>query len=372
MRFVYILLSAALFIFGCSSNNGGDRSQFVFDSDSLIYSPKSYVCYKTLNNIVVDGDIATKEWEGAPWSDLFVDIEGDKRDKPLQDTRVKMLWNDTYLYIAADLKETDVWAYLTERESAVFYDNDFEVFIDPDGDSHTYFEYEVNALGTIWDRLLIKPYRDMGSPALSGWNFNGMQSAVKVYGTINDGDDIDQGWTVELAIPISSVCEGVGGGRFRAGDQWRVNFSRVEWATQFREGKYHKVANPNTGVMGDGSEYNWVWSPQGMVNMHAPETWGFVQFSDIVVGRGTEKFMHKGNEDVRWALRRLYYRQRDWAQAKGAYATNLKDLRVDEIKVEGLKFEPKLSNSATKYEIFAEGFDGKKLYLTSDGKIIIE
>lgn len=343
---------------------------FVF-SDTLSYTPKGYVCYKTLNNIVVDGDIRTHEWAEVPWSDMFVNIEGENGQKPLQDTRVKMLWNDTYLYIAAELKEKDVWAYLTERESAVFYDNDFEVYIDPDGDSHTYFELEVNAIGTIWDLLLIKPYRDMSNPALSSWNFNGMQSAVKVYGTINDGGDVDEGWTVELALPIRSITESTNITP-RGGDQWRINFSRVEWMTQFREGKYHKVANPVTGIAGNGSEFNWVWSPQGVVNMHAPETWGFVQFSDIVVGRGEEEFSYNRNEDVRWALRRLYYRQRDWAAATGAYATNLKDLRVNEIKVDGLNFTPKLSNSSTKYEISVDGFDGKKLYLLSDGKIIIE
>ena len=35
---------------------------------------------------------------------------------------------------------------------------------------------------------------------------------------------------------------------------------------------------------------NWVWSPQGEINMHIPEMWGQVQFSQITVGCGEEEF----------------------------------------------------------------------------------
>jgi hypothetical protein len=43
--------------------------------------------------------------------------------------------------------------------SVIFHDNDFEVFIDPDGDNWQYYEIEVNARGQVWDLLLIRPYR---------------------------------------------------------------------------------------------------------------------------------------------------------------------------------------------------------------------
>ena len=62
-----------------------------------------------------------------------------------------MLWDDEYFYFAAELIEDQIWATLTERDSVIFYDNDFEIFIDPDGDSHQYYEFEINALNTVWD-----------------------------------------------------------------------------------------------------------------------------------------------------------------------------------------------------------------------------
>jgi hypothetical protein len=55
------------------------------------------------------------------------------------------------------------------------------------------------------------------------------------------------------------------------GDEWRVNFSRVEWDVAIVDGKYQKVP--------DRPEHNWVWTPQGVIDMHQPETWGYVVFA---------------------------------------------------------------------------------------------
>ena len=51
-----------------------------------------------------------------------------------------MLWDDEYLYVGAVLQEEDIKARLTQRDTIIYYDNDFEVFIDPDSDGHNYFE----------------------------------------------------------------------------------------------------------------------------------------------------------------------------------------------------------------------------------------
>ncbi|GAX79277.1 hypothetical protein CEUSTIGMA_g6717.t1 [Chlamydomonas eustigma] len=58
------------------------------------------------------------------------------------------------------------------------------------------------------------------------------------------------------------------------GDQWRINFSSVQWdVTWDKENKVYVKDPP------DQSKNNWVWSPQWEVNMHKPELWGYVQFS---------------------------------------------------------------------------------------------
>ncbi len=174
------------------------------------------------------------------------------------------------------LEEPQVWATLTQHDSVVFHDNDFEVFIDPDGDNHEYYEIEINALNTEWDLFLKKPYRD-GGPAVNEWEIPGLKTAVHVSGTLNDPTDSDKFWSVELAIPWKSLAEHAH--RHvppRDGDQWRINFSRVEWRHEIVDGKYRKIP--------DLPEDNWVWSPQGKVDMHRPEHWGYIQFSTAMPG----------------------------------------------------------------------------------------
>lgn len=207
----------------------------------------------------------------APWTDEFVDIEGDQKPPPRFRTRAKMMWDDQFFYIAAEMEEPHVWGTLTEHDSVIFQDNDFEVFIDPDGDAARYFEFEINALNTTWDLYLGKAYRD-GGPADNSWETYAT-TAVKVQGTLNDPNDTDQGWTLEIAFPWECFTEN--GGMPcppRPGDTWRVNFSRVEWVTDIVDGRYEKRA----GLPED----NWVWTPQGVIDMHQPEHWGYVEFVD--------------------------------------------------------------------------------------------
>jgi hypothetical protein len=239
-------------------------------------TPRHYVAPFTTSAPAIDGRLDDRAWASASWSDNFVDIEGAVRPVPRLRTRIKMLWDSTTLYIAAQLEEPDLWATIAERDAVIFRDNDFEVFLDPDGDARSYFELETNALGTVWDLFLPRAYRDGGS-ARNAWNISGLRSAVRLAGTLNQSRDRDSGWTVELAIPIGDLrTPEVTTAVPRVGDVWRVNFSRVEWDLRAEGEGYVKVTDPATGR--PRAEHNWVWSPQGMVDMHQPERWGFVEF----------------------------------------------------------------------------------------------
>src|SRR5438067_10817881 len=147
--------------------------------------PRGYVCYRTANPPVINGRLSEPDWLAAPWTEDFLDIEGTAKAKPRYRTRAKMLWDDEHLYVGAELEEPHVWATLTAHDSVIFRDPDFEVFIDPDGDNHQYYEMEINALNTEWDLRLVKPYRD-GGPALNEWNIAGLVTCVHVDGTLND------------------------------------------------------------------------------------------------------------------------------------------------------------------------------------------
>lgn len=218
----------------------------------------------------IDGDITKSPWNEVAWSEDFVDIEGDIRPKPRFRTRMKMFWSRHGLHIAAEMEEPHLWATLTEHDSVIFHDNDFEVFIDPDSDGYAYGELEINALNTTWDLLLIRPYREKGR-GVDGWEIQGLKSAVKLFGTLNDPSDKDQGWTLEILIPWHSMEEiSMKDSPPKNGDRWKINFSRVQWQPEIVEGKYIKPKGQK--------EDNWVWSPMGVVDMHLPKIWGEVEF----------------------------------------------------------------------------------------------
>ncbi len=337
------------------------------DFEAAAFAPKQYVAYRAAPGMAIDGKLDEPSWSAAPWTDAFVDIEGDRRPLPHFRTRAKMLWDAEYFYVAADMEEPDVWATLTERDSVIFRDNDFEVFIDPDGDTHAYYELEVNALGTVWDLMLIKPYRD-GGPALNAWDIAGLRSAVAVRGTINRPGDKDEGWSVEIAMPWTILREAAAGHKPpQPGDRWRVNFSRVHWQLDVTDGRYTKRLKP--GSADPLPESNWVWSPQGAINMHMPERWGVVQFSRLGPGTTTEAFVEDPNDRVKWALRRLYYRQRAYRTANSRYAATLDALKPLEVRVEGLDFQPVMHATPSLYEITAKGFDGTVVHIDQDGRV---
>jgi hypothetical protein len=332
------------------------------------FEPRSYVCYRAASPVAIDGEVDEPVWDKAPWSDTFVDIEGRLRPKPRFRTMVKMLWDDSYFYIAAYLEEPDLWATLTRRDSIIFQDNDFEVFIDPDGDTHAYYELEMNALNTVWDLLLLKPYRD-GGPAVHSWDIQGLKTAVKLAGTLNRPGDRDKGWFLEIALPWDVLKEcAAPKSAPKAGDQWKVNFSRVEYRLSTARGSYEKVKDAAGKPL---PEDNWVWSPMGLVNIHYPEMWGRVQFSGKVAGRGRDSFHEKPEEEVQWALRRIYYRQWALRAEKGAFASDWKalGLKDKDFKCGGFAFPPQIQATESGFEAAYRAKDGRAWRIFQDGRV---
>ena len=293
------------------------------------WQPRWYRCLRAATAPMIDGRLDDPAWTAVPWTDPFVDIEG--QAAPRFTTRTKLTWDHHALYIAAELADPHVWATLTDRDAVIFEDNDFEVFLDPDGDHHLYGELEINALGTVWDLLLVRPYRD-GGPALDGWDIAGLETAVHVDGTLDDPSNTDGGWTVEIAIPWAALVELA---HDRAcpphpGDTWRLNFSRVQWEHRIESGAYVKTPVDGRGWKG---EDNWVWSPQGLVAMHAPERWGFVTF---VENAGAAVADPRDEARVAYELLMpLYYAQREYHEKHGGFATRLADLATLPVDVHG-------------------------------------
>lgn len=263
---------------------------------------------------ILDGNLNDSCWGKCAPSTLFEDIEGKNKEDTshlILPTYVKACYDQNYLYLGATLIEPHISASLTTRDTFIFYDNDFEVFLDPDGDHHNYAEIEVNALNTVWDLFLTKPYKDQGV-AITAWDIHGLKTAVKIDGTLNVANDLDTAWFVEMAIPFKALGACGVTSMPKLNSNWRVNFSRVEWAYTRHLNSYKKIPHS--------SESNWVWSPTGIIAIHHPERWGYLVFVEHTPTQNgpTDPIVNELND--------IYYAQRAHYQNARHYCTDIKRL----------------------------------------------
>ena len=281
-----------------------------------------------------------------------------------------MLWDDEYFYVAAEMEEPDLWGTLTERDSVIFHDNDFEVFIDPDGDTHAYYELEVNALGTPWDLMLIKPYRD-GGRAIDAWDIAGLQVGVDVRGTLNRPGDRDDGWSdrdrdavarfFARRRPIGSRRSPAitGASTFRA-SSGRSTSPDGRYAKRLKPGTQGSAARETTGCGARRARSTCTCPSAGVTSSSRR----------LAAGSGTEAFVDDPNERVKWALRRLYYRQRDVSRRdERATPPTLDALEGAEHSRRRPRVPPSAARDAVALRDRRAGFDGAIVHIDQDGRV---
>ncbi|MFK7933307.1 MAG: carbohydrate-binding family 9-like protein, partial [Saprospiraceae bacterium] len=104
------------FLFLCLSQFATAQEKLNYEHP-IPFAPREYVCYRTTEALEIDGKADEAAWQNAPWTEKFVDIEGNLKPIPTHDTRVKMLWDDDYFYFYAKLDEPHVWATLRQRDT---------------------------------------------------------------------------------------------------------------------------------------------------------------------------------------------------------------------------------------------------------------
>ena len=209
MKIVFILVFFHLSLFGQIQQSG----------DLPIYE-----CYRTDQDINIDGLINEKDWQKAPEA-FFVAQDG---SEPRLKTRFQWLWDETYLYGAFYVEDDHLWASMKERDAYLWTENVVEFFINADGSSKSYIEIEINPLNTILDLFVLNKYNARKDiKQLWDWDCDGLKSAVQLKGTLNDASDQDEYWTFEIAIPFTQVYTAPNNPPL-PGDQWFVDFCRGE------------------------------------------------------------------------------------------------------------------------------------------------
>ncbi len=324
--------------------------------------PPVYRCVRAEGKLgVLDGDLSKPFWQRGEWITDFHDIEGDSLPRPAKPTRVKMLWDDEALYVAAELTDDTIWANVTERDALIFVDNDFEVFLAPQDSSHRYYEIELNAANAVWDLLMDKPQRD-DVRRIIAWDVQGLESAVKIDGALNDPSADNRGWSFEMKLPWFSLRECGSNECYPThfapdiGEIWRLNFSRVEWDVDVVGGKYVKRTDSHGEPL---PEHNWVWAPTGVIDIHMPEMWGYLLFT-----RDGEDYPLPREDAAKLYLRKLYYREHAFCLREGRFSAELSDLLGDEEP----EFETRLAVTPSMFEALAR-FEEQIWHIRADGYV---
>lgn len=306
-RYVLLLALFTIGLFLISSNMSDDRPMKVLSqnkensqSENTHQFPcdqfeiPNYDAYRISNAPTIDGKLDEKEWKLAPRSNNFKDLISGS--ETIHDTQAAVLWDDEYLYVAYWIEEPNLQASITERDGLIYQNNDVELFIaGQDG----YYEFEINSYGTIYEVFFLweEAYKNGGydsmkdlapnepgrrmfngvgykthprGPRIGFWNWDleGLKTAVTVDGTINNDKDRDRGWTVELALPWSSLAILAKGDNRSVPPQdkdiWRMDFSRFN---QYKEAEPAKDSG------------GWAWSPHGVWDSHVPECFTYINFS---------------------------------------------------------------------------------------------
>jgi hypothetical protein len=363
-----VLKQICLIIITCIFNIILIKNITFAQSIGVQFNPQKYIVYKTTTPIIMDGSLEDECWEKTNWTTSFVDISGDTTKIPYLSTKAKILWDDANLYIGIEMEEPHIWATIRQRDSIIFLDNAIELFIDPDGDTHNYYEIEFNAYGTVWDLLMQKPYRD-GKAQVTDWDIKNLKVAIQYDGSINNPKDTDKKWTIEIGIPWKHLTPFAPDEKIpKQNDQWRINFMRVQWKTEIKNGLYSKIMDTlkNEPIKAD----YWVWSPQYAPAIHQPETFGFMQFSEHQPGQNQDSFIENPDEKIKWALRRLYYLEKVFYKKNKFYTTDPKMINWKSITIEGIPFNPVIQVTNSMYEITAIGADKKTVWhIRQDGKV---
>lgn len=261
-----------------------------------------YIARKIPFSIRIDGNIKKEVWQKAQWSPRFVDMV--TGHPGMYDTQAALLWNDTFLYIAFKVEEPFLEARLTERDSIIFLENDLEVFIDG---RDCYYELEVNAANTVYEVFFIwkdaytrgskfdipefdvhqsqaytfgGDYDRVGASFWKGthprgirWAFTnydlpGLQTAVQLEGTLNNNSDIDKGWSLEIAIPWTSLSLLADGRSIPPvnGDIWSLFLGRFQ---KLMAGGKEVQPHPAMAM-----------NAHGIYDTHMPEKWTKVSFQE--------------------------------------------------------------------------------------------
>ena len=219
-----------------------------------------YICNKIDNDFSLSGRLDHPAWKEAQPIKLNDAISG---EPGRFDTEVRVLYSDNYLYVGFRCEDDYIWGRVKEHDGAIYDEECVEVFLNPAGILHQYFEINLSPKGVGYEANILNSRMpeqpDNEFSAFPEWNPKDVHTAVSVEGKI-DVPGKGQGWTAEYAIPFKEIY-GATNVPPRPGDVWRVNFYRID--------------SPKKG-----QREHYAWSKTERAAFHLPWRFGYLKFGE--------------------------------------------------------------------------------------------
>jgi len=172
-------------------------------------------------------------------------------------TEVMTCYDDSTLFIAFICNDPDIWSLFTARDEYLWKEEAVEVFIDADKVPENYVEIEVSPANILFDSYVVDP-ENIDVAETARFDLQGIKTGVKINGTLNESDDEDKSWTVEIAVPFKDLnTENTP--RVTSKTEIKINFFRLD---------------KNRGM----SSGSYAWSPTGG-RFHKPSVFGKLIFN---------------------------------------------------------------------------------------------
>ncbi len=189
--------------------------------------PPRFIIPRALTAPVIDGKTDEPVWRNAAVFQTIYPLN--KREPaPGPETTIRVLWDEHYLFFAFECSDRDIKAAAVERDGPVWNWDCVEVFLLPEFEAGLYWEINITPAGSIYDALNAKKFKGWGGLARPELTVEGLQTAGSVNGTLNQSDDRDVGYTIEIAVPFRRIPSYTRGNPPHPGDTLHLMLIRID------------------------------------------------------------------------------------------------------------------------------------------------